>query len=180
MVKQLFYYSPGQDGSGNNDDDTPKTDNTRLATTDTVYVSTDGGTTNESFPVPGVEYDFCVDVSNLSELSSGAFYVRFTLDDGSDGAGNKTLDFKQDDGLDAGQSVKAVVHCGQFNSDDLNYTLLACIYAPSAPEKPINCAGTFGFNPHQNTNDTTTDDTATDDSGSDPADTEPPEEDEGI
>ena len=54
-------------------------------------------------------------------------------------------------GLDAGQSVNAVVHFGQFTNDDVNYTLSACIFAPSAPETPINCAGTFGFNPHMNT-----------------------------
>lgn len=150
MKPVQFYYSPtGGDAATATPD--AKTDNTKLITTDTVYVSPDGGTTDESFPVPAVEYDFCVDVSNTSELASGAFYVRFTLDDGSGGSGNKTFDFKQDAGLAAGQAVQAVAHFGQFSADDdTDYTLSACIYTADAPETPINCAGTFGFNPHMN------------------------------
>jgi hypothetical protein len=152
-MKQRFFLSPDTDTAVSADTATSKTDSTKLVTTDTVYVSTDGGTTDEAFPKPGVEYDFCVEVSNASELPSGSFYVRFTLDNGTGGSGNQTFDFKQDAGLDAGQSVKAVVHFGKFSDDDVDYTLSACIYSPSAPESPINCAGTFGFNPHLNSSD---------------------------
>jgi hypothetical protein len=55
------------------------------------------------------------------------------------------LDFSQDAGLDAGASVKAVVHFGQFPNKFGTYHLEACIYSSSAPEKPINCAGSFDF-----------------------------------
>ena len=56
-----------------------KTDDSKLVTTDTVYVSPDDGTTDEAFPKPNVEYDFCVDVTNAGELPSGPFFVQFTL-----------------------------------------------------------------------------------------------------
>ena len=36
-----------------------------------------GGTTDEPFPKPGVEYAFCIDVTNAGQLPSGEFYVRF-------------------------------------------------------------------------------------------------------
>src|SRR5260370_6773280 len=36
-----------------------KTDDSKLVTTDTVYTTPDGGTTDEAFPKPNVEYDFC-------------------------------------------------------------------------------------------------------------------------
>lgn len=147
-MKPIIFYSPDPDSGGGSD--AAKTDSTKLIPTDTVFVSTDGGTTDEAFPVPGKEYDFCVDVSNLSELPSGAFYVRFTLRDDSGSSENKTFDFNQDAGLDARQSVQAVVHFGQFIEQDVDYTLSACVYSPSAPETPINCAGTFSFNPHSN------------------------------
>jgi len=120
-----------------------KTDNTQLATTDTVFVSPDGGTTNEPFPKPDVEYDFCVPVANAGKLPSGPFYVRFTLSGDQDPAVD--LDFPQDDGLDAEATVQAVVHFGKFPNQFLSYHLSACIYSPSAPDKPINCAGTFDF-----------------------------------
>src|SRR5439155_21288162 len=55
----------------------------------------------------------------------------------------KDLDFAQDAGLDAEAFVKAVVHFGQFPNKFATYHLDACIYSPSAPEKPINCAGSF-------------------------------------
>jgi hypothetical protein len=55
------------------------------------------------------------------------------------------LDFKQDAGLDAGATVKAVVHFGTFPNQFASYHLEACIYSSSAPEKPINCAGSFDF-----------------------------------
>ena len=118
-----------------------KTDDSKLVTTDTVYVSPDGGTTDEAFPKPNVEYDFCVDVANAGELPSGSFFVRFNLSGDQDPP--LDLDFKQDDGLDAGATVKAVVHFGTFPNKFATYHLEACIYSSSAPEKPINCAGSF-------------------------------------
>jgi hypothetical protein len=120
-----------------------QTDNSKLVASDTVYVSPDGGTTNEAFPKQGVEYDFCVDVANTGNLPSGPFYVRFTLS----GDQNPPFeqDFQQEAGLDAGSSVKAVVHFGSFPNEFKDYFLEACIYSPSAPDKPINCAGTFDF-----------------------------------
>ena len=117
------------------------TDNTKLVATDTVYVSPDGGTTNEPFPQPNVEYDFCVDVANAGQDASGPFFVMFTLS----GDQNKELSFGQDAGLDAGASVRAVVHFGAFPNEFKSYQLDACIYSPSAPETPINCAGGFGI-----------------------------------
>ena len=118
-----------------------KTDDSQLVTTDTVYVSPDGGTTDEAFPKPNVEYDFCVDVTNGGQLPSGPFFVQFSLSGDQDPP--KDLDFAQDAGLDARASVKAVVHFGQFPNKFATYHLDACIYSPSAPEKPINCAGSF-------------------------------------
>jgi len=118
-----------------------KTDDSKLVTTDTVYVSPDGGTTDEAFPKPNVEYDFCVDVANAGELPSGSFFIRFNLSGDQDPP--LDLDFKQDDGLDAGATVKAVVHFGTFPNNFATYHLEACIYSSSAPEKPINCAGSF-------------------------------------
>jgi hypothetical protein len=118
-----------------------KTDDSKLVTTDTVYVSPDGGTTDEAFPKPNVEYDFCVDITNAGELPSGSFFVRFTLSGDQDPP--KDLDFTQDAGLDAGASVKAVVHFGTFPNKFATYHLEGCIYSSSAPEKPINCAGSF-------------------------------------
>lgn len=123
--------------------DSTKTDNSKLVATDTVYVSPDGGTTNEAFPAPNVEYDFCVDVANAGDLPSGPFFVRFTLSGDQDPPIN--LDFAQDAGLDNGASVKAVVHFGTFANQFATYQLDACIYSTSAPEKPINCAGSFGI-----------------------------------
>ena len=118
-----------------------KTDDSKLVTTDTVYVSPDGGTTNEAFPKPNVEYDFCVDVANAGELPSGSFFVRFNLSGDQDPP--LDLDFPQDAGLDAGATVKAVVHFGTFPNKFATYHLEACIYSSSAPETPINCAGSF-------------------------------------
>ena len=118
-----------------------KTDDSKLVTTDTVYVSPDGGTTDEAFPKPNVEYDFCVDVANAGELPSGSFFIRFNLSGDQDPP--LDLDFKHDDGLDAGATVKAVVHFGTFPNNFATYHLEACIYSSSAPEKPINCAGSL-------------------------------------
>jgi hypothetical protein len=118
-----------------------KTDDSKLVTTDTVYVSSDSGTTDEAFPKPDVEYDFCVDVANASELPSGPFFVRFNLSGDQDPPSD--LDFSQDAGLDAGATVKAVVHFGTFPNKFATYHLEACIYSTSAPEQAINCAGSF-------------------------------------
>ncbi len=118
-----------------------KTDDSKLVTTDTVYVSPDDGTTDEAFPKPNVEYNFCVDVANAGDLPSGSFFVRFNLSGDQDPP--LDLDFTQDDGLDAGASVKAVVNFGTFPNQFATYHLEACIYSSSAPEKPINCAGSF-------------------------------------
>ena len=120
-----------------------KTDDSKLVTTDTVYVSPDGGTTDEAFPKPNIEYDFCVDVANAGELPSGSFFVRFNLSGDQDPP--KDLDFSQDAGLDAGATVKVVVHFGTFPNKFATYHLDACTYSSSAPERPINCAGSFEF-----------------------------------
>jgi len=118
-----------------------KTDDSKLATDDTVYVSADGGETDEAFPKPNVEYDFCVDVTNTGDLPSGPFFVRFNLSGDQDPS--LDFDFTQDDGLDAEASVKAVVHFGTFPNKFASYYLTACIFSSSAPEKAINCAGSF-------------------------------------
>ena len=142
MNRALPYLSPNGTESGGED----STDNSGLVTGPTVYVSPDGGTTDEAFPKPQAEYDFCIGVANAGRVRSGPFYVRFSLDDAN---GNiQTFDFQQDAGLDAGHSLTAAVHFGQFSDADVNYTLSACIFSPSAPDTPITCAGTFGFNPH--------------------------------
>lgn len=148
-----------------------KTDDSKLVTTDTVYVSPDGGTTNEAFPKPNVEYDFCVDVTNGGQLPSGPFFVQFSLSGDQDPP--KDIDFAQDAGLDARASVKAVVHFGTFPNKFGSYHLEACIYSPSAPEKPINCAGSFDIT--INTDDSTSadkgsDSTSTSDSTTDTGD----------
>jgi hypothetical protein len=117
------------------------TDDSKLAATDTVYVSPNGGTTDEAFPKPNVDYDFCVDANNAAELSSGAFFVRFNLSGGQDPPLDR--DFTQDDGLDAGATVKAVVHFGMFPNKFVDYHLEACLYSKSTPQKAINCAGSF-------------------------------------
>jgi hypothetical protein len=150
MKSLIFFRMPDGQDAGTAVADAKKTDNSKLKTTksDSVYVSPDGGTTNEPFPQPGVEYDFCIDIFNTGELPSDAFYVRFALDDGNGKIQN--FDFNQDAGLDAGQRVKAVAHFGSFGDEDIDYTLSACIYSPQAPETPIDCAGTFGFNPGMN------------------------------
>ena len=141
MKQNFFYRSP--DAAETSSDNATKTDNTKLVATDTVYVSPDGGTTDESFPKQGVEYDFCVDVANAGTLSSGPFYVHFSLSGDQDPPFEQ--DFQQDAGLDAGHSVKAVVHFGSFPNEFKSYYLEACIYSPSAPDVPISCAGTFEF-----------------------------------
>ena len=120
-----------------------KTDDSKLVTGETVSVSPDGGTTDEAFPKPNVEYDFCVEVANAGELPSGSFFVRFNLSGDQDPP--LDLDFSQDAGLDAGAGVLAVVHFGTFPNEFATYHLSACIFSSSAPEMPIHCAGSFDF-----------------------------------
>ena len=148
MKQDFFYRSPGgldvPDVSGSTDTKTDdKTDNSKLVATDTVYVSPDGGDTNEAFPKPNVEYDFCVDIANPGSLPSGPFFVKFTLSGDQDPPFEQS--FAQDDGLDAEQTLRAVVHFGSFPNEFKSYFLEACIYSPSAPEAPISCAGSFEF-----------------------------------
>lgn len=119
------------------------TDDSKLVTTDTVYVSPDDGTTDEAFPKPNIEYDFGVNVANARELSSGFCFVRFNLSGDQDPP--LDLDFTQEAGLDAGATVKAVVHFGTFPNKFATYKLKACIYSSSAVGRPINCAGSFEF-----------------------------------
>src|SRR5207244_4722657 len=78
--------------------------------------------------------------TNARRLPSGPFFVQFTLSGDQDP--QKELDFAQDAGLDAGASVKAVVDFGAFPNKFGTYHLDVC-YFSSAPEKPINCAGSF-------------------------------------
>ena len=89
-----------------------KTDDSKLVTTDTVYVSPDGGTNDETFPKPNVEYDFCVDVANAGELPGGPFFVRFNLSGDQDPP--LDLDFAQDAALDAGATSKLLSILGPF------------------------------------------------------------------
>jgi hypothetical protein len=126
-----------------------QTDASKLVTGQTVSVSPDGGTSNEPFPKPDVEYHFCVDVTNAGNLPSGPFFVQFRLTGDQDAPEElnlpKELNFAQDAGLDSGASVKAVVHFGTFPNKSVLYHLNACIFSSSAPEQPINCAGQFDF-----------------------------------
>ena len=97
------------------------TDDSKLITTDTVYVSPDGGDTDEASPKPNVEYDFCVDVANAGELPNGSFFVRFNLSGDQDPP--LDLDFTQDAGLDA-QQVRHVssrsLYLLQFSAGEAN------------------------------------------------------------
>jgi hypothetical protein len=124
-------------------DPQPQTDDSQLVTTGTISISPDGGTTDEAFPKPDIEYDFCVNVANPGKLKTGAFFVRFTLSGDQDPP--LDLDFQQDAGLDTGANVQAVAHFGKFPNKFGTYDLTACIYSTSAPDKPINCAGDYGF-----------------------------------
>jgi len=141
-----------------------KTDDSKLVTTDTVYVSPDDGTTDEAFPKPNVDYNFCVDVANAGKLPSGSFFVRFNLSGDQDPP--LDFDFTQDAGLDAGASVKAVANFGPFPNQFATYHLEACIYSSSAPEKPINCAGTFDFTINTESTDASGSSDSDDNSGS--------------
>jgi hypothetical protein len=124
-----------------------KTDASKLVTTGPISVSPDGGTSDEPFPKPNVEYDFCVNVANAGDLPSGPFFVLFTLSGDADPPPELNLPIElscaQDDGLDSGASVQAVVHFGTFPNVFALYHLNACIFSSSAPEQKINCAGQF-------------------------------------
>ena len=153
-----------------------KTDNSKLITTDTVYVSPDDGTTDEAFPKANVDYNFCVDVANAGKLPSGSFFVRFTLSGDQDPP--LDLDFTQDAGLDAGATVKAVANFGPFPNQFATYHLEACIYSSSAPEKAINCAGTFDFTINTESSDASASDSSeSDDSSSGDTDSTASDED---
>ena len=127
------------DGSSGNSDQ-PKTDSSKLMLyppDNKVYVSRDGGKTVEFNHQPDVEYDFCANVGNKSDLPSGAFFVLFKVE-GDEGS-SKEISFGQDSGLDPGATVLANVHYGSFPNQFIHYTLSACIYSSSAPESAINC-----------------------------------------
>ena len=92
-----------------------KTDDSKLVTTDTVYVSPDGGTTDEAFPKPNVEYDFCVNVANAGKLPRGSFFVRFDLSGDQD----PPLDLDLDPDRDAAGKAVSTRHHVVWWSDDL-------------------------------------------------------------
>jgi hypothetical protein len=121
----------------------PKTDDSQLVATGPISISPDGGTTDEAFPKPDIEYDFCVNIANPGKLPTGSFFVRFNLSGDQDPP--LDLDFHQDAGLDAGATARAVVHFGKFPNQFATYDLTACIYSSAAPDKAINCAGDYGF-----------------------------------
>src|SRR5205809_7451676 len=104
-----------------------KTDDSKLVTTDTVYVSPDAGTTDEAFPKPNVEYDFCVDVDNAGQLPSASFLIHFNSSGDQDPP--LDLDCKHDDGLDAGATVTAPVRVGTVVNNVAIYHHVACIYS---------------------------------------------------
>jgi hypothetical protein len=108
---------------------------------DTAFVSPDGGKTDEAFPAPDVEYDFCTFIANTKKLPSGPFFVRFTLS----GDLSWEKDVPQDDGLKAGDSFLAVVHYDDKFAVDNDCSLVACVYSKAEPDAPIHCGGEFGF-----------------------------------
>ena len=59
--------------------DQDQTDDSKLVAPGTVFVSPDGGTTDEPFPQPDTEYDFCANIVNAGKLPSGGFFVLFKL-----------------------------------------------------------------------------------------------------
>jgi hypothetical protein len=60
----------------------------------------------------------------------------------------QTFDFPQDAGLDASITSPRPFIFAHSQMPVVNYTLSACIYSPLAPDPPIACAATFGFNAH--------------------------------
>jgi hypothetical protein len=65
--------STGADGAAN------QTDPSKLVVSPNPSISPNGGSTDENFPQPGVEYDFCATVTNTGSLPSGPFFVLFEL-----------------------------------------------------------------------------------------------------
>ena len=132
--------SAGTPAAGADDKPDP-TDDSGLFSSDTVHVSPDGGTTDEAFPKPDVEYDFEATFANKGKLPSGPCFVLFQV--------SGDLDWQQsfplDDGLKAGASVMAIVHFGTFPNKFATYKITACIFSTSAPDTPIGCAGPFEF-----------------------------------
>lgn len=147
MKTSFFYRDPDMDfGTA---DGTTETDNTATAetdpgmliTTETVWLSPDGGTTNEAFPKQGIPYDFCVTVQNSGQIASGPFTVKFVLSGDQDP--QLELSFESEEGLDSGASVLATVHFDGFENKFGIYHLSACIYGPDQPDMAINCEGGF-------------------------------------
>jgi hypothetical protein len=104
--------SPGSEGTGIGDSptvgDTPgQTDNSQLVTSGPISVSPDGGSTDEPFPKPDIDYDFCVSLANAGNFPSEPFFVRFTLSGDQDPP--LDLDFQQDAGLAGGATIQAFV-----------------------------------------------------------------------
>ena len=157
----------GLSGSG----DKPKTDSSKLFFTpadNMVYVSQDGGKTVENNHRPNIEYDFCANILNNSDLPSGAFFVLFKIE-GDDGS-SKEISFGQDSGLDSGANVLASVHYGSFPNQFIHYTLSASIYASSSPETAIRTGQTGIVINTSSTGNTTESSTG----GTDPGSTEDP------
>jgi hypothetical protein len=119
-------------------DKTPKSDSSGLRATDPVTLSSDGGKTGDGTPKSGINYDLYVHVFNAGKLPSGPFIVRF--ENHGDESWEGEFEHK---GLDSGAKVKALVNFGELQAGE--YRMAACIYAKSAPDDPIDCAGEFGF-----------------------------------
>ena len=141
-MKMNRYYDAGDPTGGQPDGGAPSTDSSGLIFSlysniaTKVYVSADGGNTNESNPVPDVEYDFCAYVTNAGSLPSGPFSVLFHIT-GDDGSATD-LTFSSN-GLNSKDSVLAIEKYGAFPNKFVNYQLVASIYT-SDPSKPIDTA----------------------------------------
>lgn len=116
-------------------------DNSGLVAPGPLSVSPDGGTTDEAFPKPGVEYDFCLTVNNIGKSQTEAFFVRFNLSGDQDPPVD--LDFPVDDGLDAGGTVQAVVHFGTFPNKFGVYNLSGTVYLKADPGTPLRPSVTY-------------------------------------
>src|SRR5271167_3603278 len=88
--------------SGSAGNATPQTDESKLRA-NTAFVSPDGGSTDEAFPAPDVEYDFCCVIANEGKTPAGAFFVRFKLT----GDVSWEQDDHHDEGLKPGQTLIA-------------------------------------------------------------------------
>ena len=99
-----------------------------LKPSDNVWVSSDGGTTYISDPEQGVSYDFCITITNIGEIDSGTFVVKFVLSGDQDPA----LDLFTDelDSLAPGDSVLAIYHYGAFENKFAIYHVQAVICTP--------------------------------------------------